>query len=124
MDSAQLEGRTILVVEDEPLVGLEMVETLTASGAHVVYACRVAEAIKSVGLCQITAAVLDIKLGGNDCSVLCHHLSQREIPFVFYTGYTTPPDGWSDVPIITKPAQRTQLVDAIKRLCGSPQHAQ
>jgi CheY-like chemotaxis protein len=111
------------VVEDEPLLGLEVVETLTARGAHVVSAGRVADAVRAVGQHQISAAVLDINLGGEDCSVLCQHLSQRQIPFVFYTGYSTPPKGWADVPIITKPAHRTQIGDAVERLCGSHQEA-
>ncbi len=102
---------------------MEVVETLTACGAHVVSACRVADAINAVELHQISAAVLDINLGGEDCPLLCQHLSQRHIPFVFYTGYTTPPDGWADVPIITKPAHGTQIVDAVERLCGSQQRA-
>ena len=96
---------------------------LTASGAHVVSACRIADAITSVDRHQISAAILDINLGGEDCSVLCQHLSQRQIPFAFYTGYTTAPDGWRDVPIINKPAHGTQIVDAVERLCGSHQRA-
>ena len=111
------------MVEDEPLLGLEAVETLTARGAHVVSAGRLADAVKAVGRYQISAAVLDINLGGENCSVLCQHLSQRQIPFVFYTGYPTPPDGWAHVPIITKPAHRTQIADAVERLCGPHQKA-
>jgi CheY-like chemotaxis protein len=123
VESSQLAGRTILVVEDEPLVSMEIAEALTASGAHAVCATRIADAIQAVELHQISAGVLDINLGREDCSVLCHHLSQRQIPFVFYTGYAAPPDGWADAPVITKPADTTQIVDAVERLCGSHQEA-
>src|SRR5436189_807496 len=118
MESPRLGGRVVLVVEDEPLVGLEVVEALTASGAHVVSACRIADAMASVDRHQVTAVILDINLGGEDCSVLCQHLAQLRIPFAFYTGYTTAPDGWRNVPIIQKPAHRTQIVDVVERLCG------
>jgi DNA-binding response OmpR family regulator len=120
---SRLDGRLILVVEDEPLVGVEIIEVLTASGAHAVSARRVADAIKAVDLNHITAAVPDINLGGDDCSVLCQHLSQRRIPFVFYTGYAAAPDGWGYVPILTKPAYGTQIVDTVERLCRSHQEA-
>jgi CheY-like chemotaxis protein len=123
VEGERLGGCVVLVVEDEPLVGLELVETLSSCGARVVSACRVADAIKSVDLHQISAAILDINLGREDCSALCQNLSQRRIPFVFYTGYATAPDGWSDVPIITKPAQGTQIVDTVERLCRSHQEA-
>ena len=121
--NSRLHGCIVLVVEDEPLIGLEIVEALSAFGAHGLSACGVADAIKAVDLHRIAAAVLDINLGGDDCSVLCTHLSQRQIPFVFYTGYATAPDGWGYVPIITKPAHPTQIVDAVERICGSHQQA-
>jgi CheY-like chemotaxis protein len=123
VNNSQLGGRIVLVVEDEPLVGLEITETLSACGAQVVSASRVADAIKSVDLQRISSAVLDVKLGGEDCAVLCEHLSQRDIPFVFYSGYSTAPDGWQHVPIITKPGQLNQIVAAVERLCGSDQQA-
>ena len=123
MKGSQLAGRIILVVEDEPLVALEIVDTLTACGAHVVSASRVAEAVSSVDLHRIAAAVLDINLDGENGSVLCQHLSQREIPFLFYTGYATAPDGWRDVPIITKPGHGTHIVDTVERLWASHEHA-
>jgi DNA-binding response OmpR family regulator len=122
VERAQLDGRIVLVVEDEPLVGLEITETLSACGAHVVTAGRVADAIKAVDRYHISAAVLDINLDGDDCSAVCERLSQLQIPFFFYTGYSAVPDGWADAPMITKPADGSQIVDAVNRLCGLKQH--
>jgi CheY-like chemotaxis protein len=119
----QLDGRVILVVEDETLLGLEIVEILAECGAHAVSARRVADAVEAIDLHHITGAVVDINLGEDDCTVLCHHLSNRQIPFVFYSGYAAAPDGWSNVPIIRKPAQRAQIVGAVERLCRSHQDA-
>jgi CheY-like chemotaxis protein len=118
---SKLAGHTILVVEDEPLLALEIVDALTACGAQVASASHVADAVSSVALHKIAAAVLDINVGGEDCLVLCRHLSQRQIPFVFYTGYAAAPDGWSNVPVITKPAQVTHVVDTVERLWASHQ---
>jgi CheY-like chemotaxis protein len=123
VEGARLDGCVILVVEDEPLLGLEIADILTECGAHAVSACRVADAIRAAALHHITGAVVDIHLGGDDFTVLCHHLSQRQIPFVFYTGYATAPAGWGHVPIIRKPAHRAQIVGAVERLCRSHQDA-
>jgi CheY-like chemotaxis protein len=114
---SQLEGRTILV-EDEPLVPLEVVEALTACGACVVSVARVSDAIKSVDIHQISAAVLDIKLGNNDCGAICQYLQDRGIPFLFLTGYSAPLDGFSSVPVVAKPASSRHITGALERLCG------
>ena len=117
MQSAQLCGRVILVVEDEPLFGLEVAEILTAQGANVVSSCRSTEALKTVEATDLSAAVLDISLGSEDCSVVCQRLAERGVPFLFYSGYAHGPDGWAEVPVIAKPAHPDQLVDAVARLC-------
>jgi DNA-binding response OmpR family regulator len=67
--NSQLAGCVVLVVEDEPLVCLEVVETLTACGARAVPACKIADAIWALDQHPITAALLDVNVGGEDCSV-------------------------------------------------------
>jgi DNA-binding response OmpR family regulator len=70
----------LLVVEDEPLVGLDIAETLTTSGASAMSAGKVADAIAAADRAEVSAAILDIRLGGEDCSPVCQHLSARGIP--------------------------------------------
>jgi CheY-like chemotaxis protein len=94
MESSRIDGCVVLVLEDEPLVGLEIADLLTSAGAQVKLAGTLADAMASVDGLKISAAIVDINLGGQDCSVLCKRLSQRRIPFAFYTGYTAAPDGW------------------------------
>jgi DNA-binding response OmpR family regulator len=118
-----LSGRVLLVVEDEPLVSLDIAQMLTASGAHVVSACRIADAIAAVDRIEVCAAILDINLGQEDCSPICRHLSERGIPFLFYTGYADPLKDWSGVPIVAKPASSQQVVDAVERLCNPHRQA-
>lgn len=118
-----LAGRSILVVEDEPLVTLEVAEALSASGAKVVSAVRAAKAIELLESADVAAAVVDIKLDTDDCSTVCQRLAVRGIPFLFYSGYSKGPDGWPDIPIIRKPARPEQIVDAVGHLCGSEQIA-
>jgi DNA-binding response OmpR family regulator len=121
--AATLDGRVVLVVEDEPLVGLDIAEMLKASGASVVPTRKVADAVAWMDRVEFSAAILDINLGGEDCSAVCQRLSERGIPFLFYTGYAQPPDGWRGIAIIGKPANCRQMIDAVERLCCSRQSA-
>jgi DNA-binding response OmpR family regulator len=53
-----LTGYSILVVEDEPLVGIDLADTLRAAGAQVVIAKSASEAISSLDRVQVSASVL------------------------------------------------------------------
>jgi DNA-binding response OmpR family regulator len=119
-----LTGYSILVVEDEPLVGLDLADTLRAAGAQVVFAKSASEAISSLDRVQVTASVLDINLGSHDCAAVCQRLRDRDIPFLFHTGYTVPLAGWESVTVIRKPSMAQEIVEAVERLCRSrPQAA-
>jgi DNA-binding response OmpR family regulator len=94
---------------------------LTSAGAKVVSASTVADAIRLAHSGDLSAAILDIRLGGQDCSPVCHHLSAQSIPFIFYTGYTPALDEWAGIPVVTKPAARGQIIEAVSDLCQSHQ---
>ena len=123
MEHSRLVGSVVMVVEDEPLVGLDLVDMLEAAGAYVVSAKRAGEAISSLDRFEIAAAVLDINLGDHNCSAVCEHLWKRDIPFLFYTGYSPTLGGWDNVPVLQKPAMPQEIVEAVERLCGSRQRA-
>jgi CheY-like chemotaxis protein len=123
VERSRLAGCVVLVVEDEPLVGLDLVDVLEAAGAHVVSTKSAHEAIASLDRFRITAAVLDINLGDHDCSTVCEHLWKRDIPFLFYTGYSLALGGWDSVPVIQKPAVPQEVIEAVQRLCGSREQA-
>ncbi len=121
MGRSRLAGFVVLVVEDEPLVGLDLVDLLSAAGAHVISAKRGDEALSLVDRVRVAAAVLDINLGDHDCTTICQRLLDRGIPFLFYTGYLSGLEGWDNVPVIRKPAVPEDMVEAVQRLCGSIQ---
>src|SRR5436190_6770640 len=72
-----LGGRSILIVEDEPLIALELHDALRRAGASIVAATTATEALDLIGYAEVSAAVLDIKLGNSDCSALCDALAKR-----------------------------------------------
>jgi CheY-like chemotaxis protein len=112
-------GRSILIVEDEPLVALDVRAALTAAGASVVSAADCREALRLVDSTGLSAAILDIDLGpGGDCSEVCERLSEQRIPFLFFTGEVRPDIllKWPDAPVLTKLADKARIIDVVAGL--------
>ena len=61
-----LAGRCILVVEDEPVIALQLETQLNAAGARVYSAGRLRDALYMAEHPALSAAVLDFRLGGDD----------------------------------------------------------
>ena len=104
-----LDGRSILVADDEPIIGLDIAEALRGEGATVVSAHNVKTAITLVPTPDLSA--FDINLAGEDCSLICQKLADRGNPFLFHTGYTDMPvlDKWPDAPVLRKPATPAEI---------------
>ena len=119
MPTRRLAGRLILVVEDEPLVAIDVEKALHAAGARVISAGYVESGLYTTEHPNLSAAVVDLHLGrtGNGASV-CRRLRQLGVPFVVYTGYPQVliASQWPDVPVISKPADVGLVVDALVRL--------
>src|SRR5579871_1370633 len=79
----------VLVVEDEYFIANDIVRALDRCGAEVIGPTGDPErALKLVGSSgRISAAILDICLGGAEVYALARELKARGIPFTFATGY-------------------------------------
>ena len=114
--SGALAGRSILIVEDEPLIALEVHAAFHAAGASIISAADSKEAVRMIDLPDLSAAVVDIDLGdGDDCSAVCKRLSERGIPFVFYTGNARADilRQWPRAPVLTKLADGQRVVEVV-----------
>jgi len=115
LSSKALAGRSILIVEDEPLVALEVHAAFRATGASIVSAANTKEALRIISLPDLSAAVVDINLGGGDCWLVCQRLSERGVPFVFYTGKARADilRQWPEAPVLTKLADKQTVVQTV-----------
>lgn len=85
-----LDGRRIMVVEDDYLVALGLSTVLEEAGAHVVgpvASAQEAVALLEEGREMIDAAVLDVDLNGEKSYPVADALASRDIRFIFATGY-------------------------------------
>ena len=116
MSSFDLAGRFILVVEDEPLVRLDVTGRLQHAGATVVSASGVEKAIVLAEHPMISAGVLDFDLGNADSTPVCWRLVDRCVPFIFHTGriYSAFRQ-WPSAPVILKPSTHG-LISAVAAL--------
>ena len=89
MASSALRDRRILVVEDEYLIAATLSDQLESVGSIVLGPVpsveRAIEAIESNP--EIDAVVLDVNLGGAMAYPIADALVDRNIPFVFTSGY-------------------------------------
>jgi len=113
MAQQRLDGRNILVVEDEPFIALDLTETLEAVGAQVTMARTLPEALTAVQDSGLSAAILDHAIGPDKSSQVCEKLDGREIPYVMYSGADQIDGPCGDAPLIQKPAPPDTLVNAV-----------
>ncbi|HEY7301388.1 MAG TPA: response regulator [Xanthobacteraceae bacterium] len=115
-----LGGARILVVDDEFLITAQIECDLSEAGAEVVGPAQTLDDALALAEREIvSAAVIDIQLGRDHVGPLAQQLSDRGIPFVFYTGQThTDPirAQWPTSKVISKPATAAKLIATVAAL--------
>jgi DNA-binding response OmpR family regulator len=119
MIEPKLTGREILVVENEPLIAMEVVQCFQEAGANVTTTITLKQALLLIEHDSLSAAVLDHGLADGDADELCARLKERGIPFIIYSGFTNLPDACKGALHINKPASGHVLVTAIEGLLKS-----
>ena len=117
-----LQDRSILVVEDEPVIALNLMTLLERAGATVIGpAPTVANAQARMADHRIDAALLDVNLGG-DTRVfdLADALAAMHVPFAFVSGHprTLMPPHLHDRPFVAKPFSEGEILALVRKLLG------
>ena len=119
MTGSSMEGKRILVVDDEPLLVMDLVDTLSNVGCVIVGpASNHAQAKVLIVEADFDAALMDVNLGGQQVDDLAAALTQRNIPFAFVTGYGREglPQSFQHAPLVGKPFSQQQLLDVVRQL--------
>ncbi len=110
-----LEGKRVLVVEDEVLLAMMLEDVFSDAGAHVVGpAATVEQAIALIASEEIDVALLDVWLRDQRSDPIAETLRQRGIPYVLATGYINPHGAeLASAPNLSKPYRFEQVQAAL-----------
>ncbi|SFJ06468.1 PAS domain S-box-containing protein [Sphingomonas sp. NFR04] len=116
---AALVGKRVLIVEDEPLVALELATILHDAGMVVAGVVATAsDAMAAIADTAIDAVLLDGNLQGALVDDVAAALVARDIPFLFVSGYGRDhlPIGLDSVTVIEKPFDARTIAAALHQL--------
>jgi PAS domain S-box-containing protein len=114
-----LQGKRIIIVEDEPLVAMDLEANLVAAGCEIVGCVgTIDKARMLIANIECDAAIIDANLAGHPVDDLAAALTQKNIPFAFVTGYgrVALPFGFRDALMLSKPFGQDQLLSIVEVL--------
>jgi CheY-like chemotaxis protein len=108
-------SKTILVLDDEMLIALDIQQQLQELGHDVLTASSVGEALGIVDRRQIDVAIVDWHVGKQISAPLIEQLRARHIPFVLCSGSALDElvSLFPSSPLVTKPFAADALVSAL-----------
>ena len=116
----RLRDKRILIVEDEPLVAMDIQFSIEKAGGTVggpAASCDSAFAV--LREFPVHAAILDFNLAEGDSTAVAEALDAKRIPILFYTGggiVNTVRDRWPHVRVLMKPCRPGSIIDALQQV--------
>jgi len=114
--------RSILIVEDEPLIAMMLEDFLEALGHRVVASCdSVDAALDHVEAGGFEVAILDVSLkDGRKVWPVADRLAAAGTPFILATGghIEPPPAAHAGAPVLAKPYTIDAIEPALDLACG------
>jgi two-component SAPR family response regulator len=117
--SALLDGKRVLVVEDEFFVALELELMIHNLGGAVAGPVAHLDAARTVMLQdKINCAILDVKLDGNTSLPLADELIASGVPVILASGYDSDqlPSRFANTPKLGKPISIDELARVLERI--------
>ncbi len=99
-------ARSILIVEDEPLIAMMLEDFLESLGHRTAgIAESVQEALVKVDEGGFDVAIIDVNLNGERVWPVADRLAEQRIPYILATGghIEPPPEAHASVPVLSKP---------------------
>lgn len=112
-----MDGRRVLIVEDEPFIAFDLADAIESAGGAVVGpAMSVREALALVESGQVEAAILDVNLPDGDAGPVIAALAAKGILLLVHTGAGLTPELRSRYPglrVFAKPTPPPVLAEII-----------
>lgn len=113
-------GKKALLVEDNVLLAMDMVHTLKRLAAEDVETVATFDAaMKRVALPGFDFVVLDMNLRGTVSFAIAEKLLERDVPFIFVTGYGSAiqlPPHLQHIPALSKPVDEIKLSICVEEM--------
>ncbi|MFY8193720.1 MAG: HWE histidine kinase domain-containing protein, partial [Novosphingobium sp.] len=119
-----LAGQRVLLVEDSLIIALDAEDIVARLGAQdVVTASSVDSALDLIAAAPPSVAILDINLGSTTSFAIADALLERDVPFMFATGYGEQakfPDVHRGRPVVQKPYTIGNIARALVDVLRAP----
>ena len=114
----------IMIVEDDPIIGMDIAEIFHSRGAEVLGPLTtVVSALQALRRLP-EVALLDVNLRDETSEVIASQLSEQEIPFLILSGqvdHSDLPSSFEGTEVVSKPFFETDLVDRVLSLLREKQ---
>lgn len=122
-----LNGRRVLIVEDEALIAMDLVDIVESDAGYVVGPFRTnREAIAALAREQVDVAILDLNLADGDATPTARFLFAAGVPILVCTAGILPRairQLCPDLPVHQKPVRSDRLLGTLCALCGTERMA-
>lgn len=114
---------TVLLVENEPLIAMDMEGMLLSAGAaRIHHATSSQDALDWLNNSKADLAILDLVVSDGSSAPVAERLRAHGTPFLVYSGHThdSAPDAatFADAVWLSKPCTQSELVAAVFRSLG------
>jgi signal transduction histidine kinase/DNA-binding response OmpR family regulator len=118
-----IKGKTFAIVEDEPLIAVNITSILEQQGAQVAGpVATVSDALRIIEESRLDGALIDANLRGQQVGDVAAALTRKRIPFAFLTGYGREalPASFARASLLKKPFTEEQLIETAASLFEQP----
>jgi len=114
-------GMRVLIVEDDPLIAMDLEDELSDRGFVAVCATSVARARALMDGSSTGLAILDMHLGSDTSFAFATDLMEQGVPFFFLSGNDASalPPHLAGCHILTKPVRTADVVKLIEVITGA-----
>jgi CheY-like chemotaxis protein len=114
-------ARSILIVEDEPLIAMMLEDFLETLGHRIHASCdNLADAMQACEKGGFDVAILDVNLKGELVWPVAEALNSRGVPFVIASGghVEPPPASFAAAPLLEKPYTIDRIGPVLEQAAG------
>jgi CheY-like chemotaxis protein len=114
--------RSVLIVEDEPLISMMLEDFLDSLGHRIAGTCEsVPEALARLGEGGFDVAILDVNLKGERIWPVADRLIEMGVPYILATGghIEPPPAAHANAPVLSKPFTIDAIEPALREACAA-----